>query len=142
MELTVLTEYSLLKKGNYIIDWLKSFSSFGTVAKSLVTFKVTTVSKASEYRAPTHVLPARYSCSHTALCACSGHQRLIEFVGVRKAPLANERFFFKVDPSFPRGFFIYVTCVSIQIATEVPCLWNFEIYRMKVKSLSSLKAKE
>ena len=43
MELTVLTEYSLLKKGNYIIDWLKSFSSFGTVAKSIVTFKVTTV---------------------------------------------------------------------------------------------------
>lgn len=143
MELTVLTEYSLLKKGNYIIDWLKSFSSFATVAKSRVTFKVTTVWRACEYRTPTHVRRARCSCSHIALCACCGHQRLIESVGVRKAPVANELFFFLVKWTLlSQEAFLYVTCVSIQIAAEVPCPWNFELYRMKLKSLFKSEVKE
>jgi hypothetical protein len=87
-------------------------------------FKSTTESKTFECCTRARKLATCCFCPHITLCACSGHQRLIEFVRVRKAPVANERSFFcKVDPSFPRGF-LYAACVSTQIDTEVSCQWN------------------
>jgi hypothetical protein len=57
-------------------------------------FKSTTESKTFECCTRARKLATCCFCPHITLCACSGHQRLIEFVRVRKAPVANERSFF------------------------------------------------